>query len=41
VRYGGKPRTEAWEQGRAAGREIVLHKPVAGQTGGGGKLLGG
>jgi hypothetical protein len=30
VRYGGKPRTEAWEHGRAAGREIVLHKPVTG-----------
>ncbi|MDP2315325.1 MAG: DUF2786 domain-containing protein [Pseudomonadota bacterium] len=41
VRYGGNARTEAWEQGRAAGREIVLHKPVSGETGGGGKLLGG
>ncbi len=40
IRYGGNPRTEAWEQGRAAGREIVLHKPVAGKTGGGGRLLG-
>lgn len=39
--YGGNPRTEAGEQGRAAGREIVLHKPISGGTGGGGRLLGG
>ncbi|MFN7146676.1 MAG: SprT-like domain-containing protein [Myxococcota bacterium] len=42
VKYGGKPRTEAWEQGRAAGREIVLHKPVEGKASGGApKLLKG
>ncbi len=41
VRYGGKPRTEAWEQGRAAGREIVLHKPVAGAAESRGRLLKG
>ncbi|MES2641022.1 MAG: DUF2786 domain-containing protein [Myxococcota bacterium] len=41
IKYGGHPRTEAWEQGRAAGREIVLHKPVTGETGGGGRLLKG
>jgi hypothetical protein len=35
VRYGGKPKTEAWEHGREAGRGIVLHKPVAGSGGGG------
>lgn len=41
VKYGGAARTEAWEQGRAAGREIVLHKPVSGQTGGSGRFLKG
>lgn len=39
IRYGGNARTEAWEQGRAAGREIVLHKPVTGDTGASGRLL--
>ncbi len=39
VRYGGAVRTEAWEQGRAAGREIVLHKPVTESAGNRGRML--
>lgn len=35
----GPRRTEAWEEGRAAGRQIVLHKPVKDHGGTGGKLL--
>lgn len=42
VRYGGKPKTEAWEHGREAGRGIVLHRPVAaGPSTGPPKLLKG
>ncbi len=34
--------TEAWREGKAAGRDIVMHRPVAGHTQrGGGKLLTG
>lgn len=41
VRYGGTPRNDAHEQGRAAGRKLVLHRPVtSGPAGGGTKLLG-
>lgn len=41
VRYGGGARNDAWEEGRAAGREIVLHKPVVSRGAGGErKLLG-
>lgn len=39
VRRSGPARTDAWEQGRAAGREIVLHKPVTGSSGNRGNLL--
>lgn len=39
VRYTGSTRTEAHAEGRAAGRRIVLHKPVTQGSGGGGKLL--
>jgi hypothetical protein len=40
VRFGGGPRTEAREHGRAAGRQIVLNKPVASGATTRGKLLG-
>ncbi len=40
VRFGGGPRTEAREHGRAAGRQIVLNKPVASGATSRGKLLG-
>lgn len=39
-KYGGNAATPAYEFGREHGRDIVLHKPVAGSTGGSGKLLG-
>jgi hypothetical protein len=38
-KYGGNSQTPAYEAGREHGRELVLHKPVAGSTGGSGKLL--
>jgi hypothetical protein len=40
VRFGGGPRTEAREHGRAAGRQIVLNKPVSGGPVQRGRLLG-
>ncbi|APR86726.1 hypothetical protein A7982_12075 [Minicystis rosea] len=40
VRHSGQRRTEAHLHGRAAGRNIVLHKPVQGGPSGGVKLLG-
>ncbi len=39
VRYTGTSRTEAHAEGRAAGRRIVLHKPVTQGPSAGGKLL--
>jgi hypothetical protein len=39
ARYVGNRRTEAHAHGRAAGRRIVLHRPVSGSAGAGGKLL--
>jgi hypothetical protein len=33
--------TDAWHEGKAAGREIVLRKPVTGRAGKGGRLLEG
>jgi hypothetical protein len=39
VRYTGSTRTEAHAEGRAAGRRIVLHKPVTQGSSTGGKLL--
>ncbi|MBK8256366.1 MAG: DUF2786 domain-containing protein [Polyangiaceae bacterium] len=39
VRFGGSPRTEAHAHGRAAGRNIELHRPMGGGTSGP-KLLG-
>jgi len=39
VRYGGNPRTEAHAEGRAAGRKIVLHKPVGQGPSGGTRYL--
>jgi hypothetical protein len=39
VRYAGGPRTEAHADGRAAGRRIVLHKPVTQGGSGGVRLL--
>lgn len=39
VRYTGSTRTEAHAEGRAAGRQIVLHKPVTQGSSSGGKLL--
>jgi len=41
VRYAGNPRTEAHADGRAAGRKIVLHKPVGQGPSGGVRLLPG
>jgi hypothetical protein len=39
VRHSGQRRTNAWADGRAAGRKIVLHKPVQGVASSGGRLL--
>lgn len=39
VRHSGHRRTEAWAQGREAGRRIVLHKPVASAAASRGRLL--
>lgn len=39
VRYTGSSRTEAHAEGRAAGRRIVLHKPVTQGSTSGGRLL--
>jgi hypothetical protein len=39
VRHTGQRRTDAWAQGREAGRKIVLHKPVASPTENRGRLL--
>lgn len=39
VRFGGNPQTEAREQGREAGRNIVLHRPVTSGDSGRGRLL--
>ncbi|UQA59073.1 SprT-like domain-containing protein [Polyangium aurulentum] len=41
VKYAGGPRTEAHAEGRAAGRRIVLHRPVEGGPSGGVRLLPG
>lgn len=41
VRYTIKSGDAAWKAGLAHGRELVLHKPVHGSTGGSGKLLTG
>lgn len=42
VRFGGRTISDAWEHGHAAGREIVLHKPVtASGEARGPRLLGG
>lgn len=40
LRGTGVRRTDAWEEGRAAGRELVLHKPVRERGTGGGLLPG-
>ena len=40
VRHAGTRRTEAHHEGRAAGRQIVLHKPVNSGPSGGVRLLG-
>lgn len=40
VRHAGSRRTEAHHEGRAAGRKIVLHKPVHSGPSGGVRLLG-
>jgi len=40
VRHAGQRRTDAWAHGREAGRNIVLHKPVAGAATSRGRLLG-
>jgi hypothetical protein len=40
VRHTGNRRTEAHHEGRAAGRQIVLHKPVGGGPSGNVRLLG-
>lgn len=39
IRLQGNPRTEAREQGKAAGRDIVLRRPIEGSASNGGKLL--
>jgi hypothetical protein len=39
VRHAGQRRTDAWADGRAAGRRIVLHKPVEAATTLRGRLL--
>jgi hypothetical protein len=39
VRHSGQRRTEAWAHGRAAGREIVLHRPVGSPASARGLLL--
>lgn len=41
VRYGGGPRSEAHQDGREAGKRIVLHKPVGAGPSGGVRLLPG
>ncbi len=41
VRYTVKSGDAAWSAGLAHGRELVLHKPVTGSTGGTGRLLRG
>jgi hypothetical protein len=41
VRHSGQRRTNAWADGRAAGRNIVLHKPVHGSAASRGRLLPG
>lgn len=40
VRHQGNRRTEAHAHGRAAGRKIVLHRPVEGKASAAGRLLG-
>jgi len=40
VRHTGQRRTDAFSHGRAAGRKIVLHKPVQGAATNRGRLLG-
>ncbi len=39
VRYGGERRTETYERGRAAGREVVIHKGIETTRSGGALLL--
>ena len=39
VRHTGQRRTDAWSHGRAAGREIVFHRPIEGATISRGRLL--
>ena len=39
TRYGGARPNEAHADGRAAGRKVVLHRPVAGSPAAGGRLL--
>ncbi len=39
TRYAGSRRTEAHAHGRAAGRRLVIHRPVEGRASGQGKLL--
>ena len=39
VRHAGQRRTDAWDQGREAGRKIVLHRPVQAPVSSSGKLL--
>src|SRR5262249_53896862 len=41
VRHTGNRRTEAHAHGRAAGRKIVLHRPMEGSAGDRGRLLPG
>jgi hypothetical protein len=41
VRHAGQRRTDAWAQGREAGRKIVLHKPVEAAATSRGRLLPG
>jgi hypothetical protein len=41
IKFGGGPRTETMEEGRAQGRRIVLHKPVTAEAGNRGRLIGG
>ncbi|HTJ83227.1 MAG TPA: DUF2786 domain-containing protein [Polyangiaceae bacterium] len=40
VRYGGGPRNDAHAQGHAAGKSLVLHRPMGAGPSGGVKLLG-
>jgi hypothetical protein len=41
TRHQGQRRNEAWKHGRAAGRQIVLHRGVPQGPSGGTRLLGG